>query len=373
MFGADNPAENIEELVKYLNDSHTDEYYYRGQNKYYEVAVPSSLRKFVLPNKKSNNDWIDLDGMKLEFPDRIRAKSWLGHRIIMAFGKGLGNMINQQYGISSDAFDITSDPVIAGFFATRSYPTYDHYQPLDSENIGVIYRLKIPNKNPPRLEVMEQTLNSLYTFAGDNKSKIWFSEVSSLRHRILKGELLESNAIEDYLNSRFPKDHISHNLLRQAGYLPYSLIESAFLEKAGEIGLSDALDIIRSSRTFRQKGGIYFPPTMHSTFISKHIEIFPLNKRDFYARPATVESNGAINVFNLNANPFVKTYFFKHNSSIQIEIDDLALLWPSEKEDFLLSLIRHLTEDKLEKYLKDKNVDVFDFDQGIIDPGYKVK
>jgi hypothetical protein len=41
----------------------------------------------------------------------------------------VGNLLSQQYGVTSDGFDITADPRIAAFFATRKYPTYRQLLP----------------------------------------------------------------------------------------------------------------------------------------------------------------------------------------------------------------------------------------------------
>lgn len=53
------------------------------------------------------------------------------------FGYLLGQGLAQQYGFSSEMLDVTSDPLVAAFFATHDMPDFKRTEP---EGIGVIYR-----------------------------------------------------------------------------------------------------------------------------------------------------------------------------------------------------------------------------------------
>jgi hypothetical protein len=371
-FGRDEPAEDINVLLDHLCAELTDHHYFRGQTGFYDLSTPSGLRHAV---KGSSQDkaWIELsDDLGFDLPARMRARSDFKNGLIMVFGRAVGNMLCQQYGISSDAYDITSDPLIAGFFATRTYPTYEPFLPSSEDKIGVIYRLTIKTVTPPPLKTIENTLGSLYLLNEESGKKIWFNDVRSIRVRILKGEFQSQSDIDKFLSSQFSSGFTSGEFLKAAAYVNYEIIESAFLESAAKIEFVGAEDMIRSSRTFRQRGGLYFPPTMHSGFISNQLEFMPFDERSYTAKPGRIETRGAQRVFNINANPFVEKYFFRHDAAKAIEVDSLSLLWPSEEEDFLLLHLKEVCGHTLSHYFKDFDTTPLDFELGLIDPGYRI-
>jgi hypothetical protein len=59
------------------------------------------------------------------------------------FGYILGMAIAQHYGFSSEALDVTHDPLVAAFFATHEYP---HYVRTNDSGIGKIIRFRITDK-----------------------------------------------------------------------------------------------------------------------------------------------------------------------------------------------------------------------------------
>lgn len=69
----------------------------------------------------------------------VKLKHKLMNMLIGDFGVGFGNIIAQQYGVSSEAIDVTENIEVAAYFATRKYPSYDH---IDSGGQGVIYRFR---------------------------------------------------------------------------------------------------------------------------------------------------------------------------------------------------------------------------------------
>jgi hypothetical protein len=56
------------------------------------------------------------------------------------FSYVLGMAIAQHYGFSSEALDVTHDPIVAGFFATHEFP---HYRTIKQSGIGIIYRFRL--------------------------------------------------------------------------------------------------------------------------------------------------------------------------------------------------------------------------------------
>ena len=369
-YSFDQPAENIEVLLEYLTDEQNEFHYFRGQNSFYEISVPSALRPAVTGPSADDPAWLELNqDPGFGKPARDRAKFSFRQSLLMVFGRVVGNLLTQQYGISSDAYDITGEPTMAAFFATRAYPSYEPFVPKDPKQPGVIYRFTIKTKTPPPLPLMERTLGSLY-MVHEEAGKIWFDDVRSIRVRALKGEFRSQADVERHLNEVFPRGCSSGEFLKSAAYVPYEFIEAAFLAKAAEMKLVDAEAMIQSSRTFRQRGGLYFPPTMHVGFVSKHITV-NMDGDLYVADPGRIETQGAQRVYNLNANPYVERFFFRHTPEKQIGVERLSLIWPGEGEDYLLQHLRLVCQEVSKQYLADFQTTPLDFDKGLIDPGYR--
>ena len=371
-FSQDAPASNIGELLQFLLSEQSDQHYFRGQTRFYANSTPSSLRYSMTGS--SSDGWVDLSSdFGYERPARDRAKTTFRQKLLLGFGKVVGNLLCQQYGVTSDAYDITADPAIAAFFATRAYPEYDPFEPQTDSDLGVIYRFTITKTTPPSLEVMERTLLWLYLLDESSGRRIYFDDVKGLRQRVLTGKMrgYTREDLEAFLDGRFPLGYTYNQLLRGAAYLSYDIIESAFLQRAAQMQLTGAEALIRSSRTYRQRGGLYFPPTMHGAFFSHHVTVEPIDDRDFVARPGAAETMGAQRVFNINANPYVECFFFKHSKESSIEVDSLDLLWPSSNEDFLLGHLVEVCEHTVQNYLVDFQTDPLNYDSGLIDPGFR--
>jgi tetratricopeptide (TPR) repeat protein len=137
------PAANIHELVDFLKKEHRPGYLYRGQNKDYPVMVPSMYRPLVI-------DLGDSSPIARVDPKRFQAASHDNSRtqwrndmllaVLQQAGLGLGNVIAQQYGLTSEAIDVTESIDVASFFATRNYPGYYH---IETGGNGVIYRFHV--------------------------------------------------------------------------------------------------------------------------------------------------------------------------------------------------------------------------------------
>jgi hypothetical protein len=147
-FSLDHPAQDIHELLEFLRADEPEKYLFRGQTRHYPTLVPSMFRSLIVPGTE-NLPVLGVDGEeyaeRLEERDKIRLRLLGG--LIGRFGKSVGNIIAQQYGISSEAIDVTSDPDVAAFFATRRYPEYQHFNGYGDGSVGVIYRF--PRHMPP--------------------------------------------------------------------------------------------------------------------------------------------------------------------------------------------------------------------------------
>lgn len=136
-------AANIHELVELLKKEHRPGYLYRGQNTDYPVMVPSMYRRLVIdladPSRIAR---VDPKRFQDSFNGNTRA--WWRNDMLLTVlqhaGLGLGNIIAQQYGLTSEAIDVTENIDVAAFFATRKYPGYYH---VESGSHGVIYRFDV--------------------------------------------------------------------------------------------------------------------------------------------------------------------------------------------------------------------------------------
>lgn len=157
MFDKNAPAENINVLTDYLKKNHKDCYVYRGQTTDYDTLLPSFYRnKLKSFRLESSNNSLNIIQQRNRFnyfihynpandSKRNKAKRITMNQLMENFGKSLGNVLAQQYGINSECLDITSDPNVAAFFATHQYPHY--LNAVESDNLGVIYRIINNNDN----------------------------------------------------------------------------------------------------------------------------------------------------------------------------------------------------------------------------------
>src|SRR5262245_4025608 len=128
MYDLEHPADTIHELLAALEEDDDHKYLYRGQVKHYESILPSVFRK-ALRGAMLGPHLHALDvnafhaGLGSQGHLRFRLLDWL----IETQGRGVGNLVAQQYGISSEAIDVSASPRVAAYFATRKYPAYEHF------------------------------------------------------------------------------------------------------------------------------------------------------------------------------------------------------------------------------------------------------
>ena len=108
MFDKSAPAENINMLIEYLKKNHKNYYVYRGQTKDYNTLLPSFYRDKISPIRleTSNgfNHFIYYDHVNDSI--RNKAKRVTMNKLMGNFGKSFGNVLAQQYGVSSECLDI---------------------------------------------------------------------------------------------------------------------------------------------------------------------------------------------------------------------------------------------------------------------------
>lgn len=368
-FTIDKPAKSLQELVDFLFSDRSPNHYYRGQVKKYDRNAPSGVRVSLTSNTETecwnllNTDFFQMRS------DQVKAKTDLKGMVLRAFGRTVGNILCQQYGITSDAYDITSDPIIAAFFATRKYPDYAHFSG-DSENrLGIIYRLSF-GQNQPDTKTIERTMNSMRYVIDDNVS-LYFTKILDLRRAMLYGESLEKENLESFIDSHIPGEKAKIDIFRPTVYLSFDTIKRMFVDKANELNMEgDHLEVFNRSRIAKQKAGILYPAYRHSALVAKNLKALPSDNGTLIAEPdVAISIEGANAVFELNLNPKVECFYFKHspNSKVEGRNEDL---WPDFQNDPIFELLIKLADDKCKKYLSDYSISAVDQKIGLIDRGF---
>ncbi|MBO9561783.1 MAG: FRG domain-containing protein [Niastella sp.] len=131
MFDKHNPASNIFELLHYLEDQGTYGSLFRGQPRDHGTILPSGFRPYLDIIEK---DKMNLNHRPIPAGQTLQAKKAIVHeKLIRKFERTIGNLMAQQYGLSSDMVDVINDLAVAAFFATRKYP---NYEPIVQDELG---------------------------------------------------------------------------------------------------------------------------------------------------------------------------------------------------------------------------------------------
>lgn len=106
--------------------------YYRGESKYYDSCIPSIYRENptdvdILINRLKLLDFIEICKT---FPSVISAEK---NNLDIRY-----DAIAQHYGLKTDLIDLTSDIVVAAFFATHTYNDYSETYSIQTEGNGVL-------------------------------------------------------------------------------------------------------------------------------------------------------------------------------------------------------------------------------------------
>jgi hypothetical protein len=154
------PASDIRQLLEFLQGDNPEKYLFRGQTRDYPTAIPSAYRTAVVKGTEQDAVvGIDPNQCHATLTERTAVKFDVLNLLISILGKGVGNIVAQQYGLTSEALDMTDDPTIAAYFATRTYPSYEHFSGSTEVPIGVVYRF------PKRSPLWNKTILDFATYA----------------------------------------------------------------------------------------------------------------------------------------------------------------------------------------------------------------
>jgi len=371
-FSERNPAPTIRELLAYLQDTHEKRHVFRGQTKHYASLVPSGYR-IACERRDLNKIMVPLDSRfdKIALSERETVRLKELNRLIQSYGLGLGNVLAQQYGITSECLDITTDPLVAAFFATRKFPEYAHWRGSTDNPVGVIYRFTAIDFVSD-LNGLDMTLQFVGKEVDGNP--VWF-----MKH--LKRSQLSPEELEGILTAR---EHVTEGLYTHPGVVTYELLRSSihqhYEEKNAELLakqtsgdkpiLLTAHKHLDDTRMIRQRGGFLIPSCTWECTVPKYVEIEhePVLKNRFF-KPSYAIGERLVAVENLCQYPRLEAFFFLHSAE---EISELSreYLWPEIGRDRFFHLLSVVVSVNNSEYLAKHGCEADDKEHGILDRGY---
>ena len=332
-FSRAQPCESLGKLLDVLAAEHCAGFLYRGQVQPFPGLIPSGYRS-AMPEGADDTSVIRLD------PDLYHAgMSELESRRFAAFtalirdyGISLGNILAQQYGLSSEAIDVTGDLQVAGFFASRPSPDYRQWTGGEGTELGVIYRLPYDTEtwgNPTNLDAF---LTCMLTEVPDH-GPVYFPYYR--KRRDLPGEL------QQQIHEAFAA---AGGERRVSLYSPFIVVDEGFVRTA-----LPALDFA-ATRIGRQHGGFLRPPVHRVCVVARHVRIRPTPLFKMFDPPMAIgdEIQGVGNSVMM---PDLDAFYFRHGDyRVPLEPE---YLWPTPEEDALYAQIQRIAGE------------------GVVDPGYR--
>ncbi|MCU1232441.1 MAG: repeat containing protein [Candidatus Solibacter sp.] len=309
------------ELLDWLAREHRPGFMYRGQVKHYPGLLPSGFRGAMAPGAG------DRAVIALE-PERYRAAmTELETRryaalaqMIREYGISLGNILAQQYGLSSEAIDVTSDLQVAGFFATRRYPEYRQWKGRPGD-VGVIYRFPYDTETWGDPANLDTFLTCVGTEVPEH-GPVYFTHYRKAWD--LPGELQER------IREQFFTEHGER---RVSLFSPYIVVDEEFVRN-GVRGVDFA-----ATRVGRQHGGFLCPPVHRVCRVAGRVRVRRTPGFKTFDPPVAIgeELQGVGNSLML---PDMEAFYFRHGDyRVPLEPE---YLWPSAKEDPLYARIEEM-------------------------------
>jgi hypothetical protein len=360
VFDRSNPAKSVSYVVDLLRKQGTKGYLYRGQCDDYDMLAPSSFRPFftgvsadaskILVNPRPNP--------ARPGKERKLRQSAVHQQLVTQFGRTIGNLFAQHYGLSSDVIGVTSDPTVAAFFATRDAPRYQQHAP---GGLGVLYRF--PHRAPgsteePTIPLVIADLMSSSVGAFDNNLRSFFWLYNAGIHDY------ETEPINGQ-NVTFPETHTIRQLHTQGFGLSWKNILALWSEAQRTYSPLKGLRI-EDSRIRYQLAGDVRPVFIVECEAPREIkvEFNPLINTYTSAQPARILR--VLSIDNLAVNPHIERFYFQHRSDDRISLHP-AELWPDSSTDPILRYLKAYVAEREGGYLK-----LFaKADDDLLDPGYQ--
>ncbi|MCU1265714.1 MAG: hypothetical protein JWM21_2032 [Acidobacteria bacterium] len=290
--------------------------------------------------------------------DRIRFR--LLGEMMETYGPSVGNIIAQQYGLSSEALDVTGDPKIAAFFATRQYPEYQSFEGNASNSQGVIYRF-------PLVEILPdlETLDTLYRLACkriDPFGDVWF--VGFQKRAVLTDKILKDvNKIFEERGGTIRAEVRTRPLVVDHGFYERE-IRASWRKR-----LMDEVPPLTDTRLLRQRGGSIRTISRWASSVAVELDAVKHPNLGFVFSPPFAIGEELIGVENINRYPKLEIFPFTH-SAYEVDLSP-DYLWPGEESDWMYKHLMTIFENRHFQFLQKQNVSVDDLREGLIDPGYQ--
>jgi hypothetical protein len=330
-FSTTSPAASLAELLDILAAEHRPGFLYRGQVRHYPGLIPSGYRAAMPPGAGGNAV------IRLE-PDLYReAMSDLDTRryaaladLVRRYGISLGNILAQQYGLSSEAIDVTGDLQIAGFFATRRYPEYRHWKGAAGNELGVIYRFPYQTDTWGDPANLDAFLSCMVADVRD-QGHVFFSHYR------------KSWDLSDELRERIRNQFAASGGERLVSlFSPHIVVDQEFVRTA----LPADLDF-PATRVGRQRGGFLRPPVHRVCRVAKRVRIRPTSLFKVFDPPFAIGEK-IQGVGNSVMVPGLEMFFFTHGDH-QVALEP-GHLWPPPEEDALYAEILQIAgEDVVDR------------------------
>ena len=364
LFQEQNPAKNINELLDFLNADRPEQFLFRGQIRHYGYLIPSVFRSASdVEKRKKSLIPIDYRLFWETISNRQRARFHIMDGLIQQLGRVIGNIISQQYGLSSECLDFTGTPKIAAFFATRKYPVYDHFDDISSNILGVIYRIKRHAQNILHVnsissfDSIERRLNRIGGYY--HEMPVWFESYLKL------WELDPYNPQPDPYEQFAPLGGcVPAQLNTRPVILHYKDLKHV-LEKiyGGE-------DQVKDSRLLRQDGGLLRPTIVFDGFIPNQGEIYDDPETgDLLISPSVAIADKVIGVIDALSYKDCEAFFFKHSKE---KVDGITreYLWPDTNIDTVYRVTDLFAALNSKRYYLENELAKIDPEQDLIDWGY---
>ena len=354
------PANSIGVLLHHLEQDEPSRYLFRGQVRAYPALIPSGFRNAVSKEHLSQATIpVEKGRYHSTLDERGRHKLRQLTLMIRRLGRVLGNILAQQYGVTSEAIDVTDDPRIAAFFATRKWPAYRHFSGSVEEPLGVIYRIRRLMDRPENLAEAEFIFEvALGQFSGI-ESKVAFTmrrDTSDLEGAGMLGDL------DTFFHTFGRRSGVE--LFTVPGVLDCDTVLSLIKERLG----GDLDWKFENTRFVRQRAGLIRPPMHFTCTIAERVICKPSDKFPMLlsAFPPLALTDDIQSIENLSALPLYDAFYFRHSVET-INQFSCEYLWPSQHDDNLFDTLVSIAALEFKTNERD---DLLDQHKGLFDRGY---
>jgi hypothetical protein len=355
------PARNVQSLVDRLRKEDNGKYLYRGQIRHFPALIPSVYRRAMMAETAADPVIaIDRPGFEASLSRRDLVRMHVLNDMMRDYGPSVGNILAQQYGLNSEALDVTTSIDVAAFFATRTYPAYDHFPGSDAAGDGVIYRF-------PLFESLAnlETLDVLFTFGLKNIDP--FGDVAFVafrKRRDLKPESVQ--AIEMVFEKH------GGSLPAEVRTRPLVVENTLYAREIRELWaarLHRSVPSLENTRLGRQMGGSIRTISRWLTTIPAWLDVMNVPGLGNVFDPPFAIGESLMGIDNVNRYPKLDIFLFRHSAA---EVSGLSpeYLWPTPTEDWLYKELMDAVTASRAEYLERGKIPANDFARGILDPGY---